>query len=626
MKRIAFVSVISLIVAFVCGAAPASVDTPEGVDLAQLDGWDIVIADDAIPSEKYAAQEFQELFRQASRVKLPIIQKTDRPDRHIFIGPSKMLRASSVGFAVDDFGDEDLRIVIRDGNIAIAGGRPRGTLYGVYTFMEDYLGVRFLTADHTHVPPVPDGHMLGPVDHFYHPPLSFRSTYYGEFKDQPDFSARLRNNFILYESKLGTKHGGSSSWRLINHSFFEQLPVEKYREEHPEYYALIDGKRLVEWQSQPCLTNPEVLRIVIESVKETLKSTPEVKNVSVSMNDNYNYCRCPRCAAIDEREGTPMGSLLTFVNAVADDIANIHPDIYVGTLAYLYARKPPKTIKARPNVQIMLCSIECSILQPINDPNSKMNRSFCEDLVAWGKICKNIMIWNYNVNYHCYLWPVPNLRVLEPNVRLFVNSGAKGVFMQAAGDSVAGDFSELRTYIICRLLWNPNLSGQKLMNEFLDLHYGKAAPPVRRFINFMHDRVAAKGIERNCFGSARRDFGIDDEIISAGLKAFQEASRLADNDQIRRRVEQASISVYGAAIEEAYRWAWLNVGGVLGRPTQPGERTMDPAFARQYRHHLKRFFDLCETYGVTRWTEVYPIENTRNMMRRAYGLKEDESF
>ena len=321
-----------------------------------------------------------------------------------------------------------------------------------------------------------------------------------------------------------------------------------------------------------------------------------------------------------------MGSLLTFVNAVADEIAKTHPDVYVGTLAYLYARKPPTTITPRPNVQIMLCSFECSILQPINDPNSEMNRPFCEDLVAWGKICRNIMIWTYNVNFHCYLWPVPNLHTLEPNVRLFVNSGAKGIFMQAAGESVACDFSELRNYIICRLLWNPNLSGQKLMDEFLDLHYGKAAQPIRRFINFMHDRVAAKGIENNGYGSARRKFGIDDQIISAGLKAFKEASRLADNDQIRRRVAQASISVYGAAIEEPYRWSWLHVGGLRNRPRQPGQRTMEPEFAREYRYHVKRFFELCETYGVTQWHNGAPIENTRNMMRRAYGLKEDESF
>jgi len=198
--------------------------------------------------------------------------------------------------------------------------------------------------------------------------------------------------------------------------------------------------------------------------------------------------------------------------------------------------------------------------------------------------------------------------------------------MQAAGESVAGDFSELRNYMICRLLWNPNLRGQELMDEFLDLHYEKAAPPIRRFINFMHNTVAAKGIESDCFGSARRHFGIGDQIIGAGLEAFEEALQLAGSDLIRRRVEQASISVYGAAIEEPYRWAWLHVGGLRGRPAQPGGKTMEPEFARRYRPHVKKFFDLCETYGVTEWHGNAPIENTRNMIRRAYGLEEEEPF
>ena len=52
------------------------------------------------------------------------------------------MRTSNVGFETGKLGEADLGIVIRDGNIAIAGGRPRGTLYGVYTFLEDYLGDR----------------------------------------------------------------------------------------------------------------------------------------------------------------------------------------------------------------------------------------------------------------------------------------------------------------------------------------------------------------------------------------------------------------------------------------------------------------------------------------------------
>ena len=133
-------------------AACAMAAPQQGVDLAQLAGWDIVVADDAIPSELYAAQEFRSIFAQASGIELPIVNTTDRSDRHVLIGASKPLSDAALGFDVAAMGSEELRIVVRDKLIAIAGGRPRGTLYGVYTFLEDYLGVRFLTADHTHVP------------------------------------------------------------------------------------------------------------------------------------------------------------------------------------------------------------------------------------------------------------------------------------------------------------------------------------------------------------------------------------------------------------------------------------------------------------------------------------------
>ena len=103
----------------------------EGVNLAAMQGWDIVVSADAIPSEKYAAEEFQEFFAEASGIRLSIVTSVDRPDRHIFIGPGESLHSSPIGFGVNDLGGEDLRIVVRNGNIAIAGGRPRGTLYGV---------------------------------------------------------------------------------------------------------------------------------------------------------------------------------------------------------------------------------------------------------------------------------------------------------------------------------------------------------------------------------------------------------------------------------------------------------------------------------------------------------------
>lgn len=584
-----------------------------GVDLAALEGWDIVVADDATPAEAYAAEEFQSLVGQATGRKLPIVRAAERPDRHVFIGAGKAMRASPVGFDITGYGPEDLRIVIRDDLIAIAGGRPRGTLYGVYTFLEDYLGVRFLTADHTHVPRVDGWRVVGPVDRFYRPPLGFRWSYYGETNTNPAFAARLRCNTVSDDPK----YGGRTGVLLIGHSFGSQIPSSKYGKEHPEYFALRDGKRLSpvanDWyETEPCLTNPEVLRIVTEAVLAELKDNPNRENISVSQNDNDKYCRCPACAAIDEREGTPMGTLLTFVNAVADEVARHHPRVRVGTLSYWYTRRPPRTVRPRPNVQIQLCSIECCVIHPINDPDCPKNREFCQDMDNWGKICSDISIWNYNTNFSNYMLPFPNLRVIEPNIRYFVAHHARGVFMQAAGDARGAELSDLRNYMMAGLLWDPNRSGRALFNEFLELHYGRAAEPIRRFIDLVHDRAEASGRHQNCFGK-EKDYGLDESLARAGLEAFEEALRRAGDDAVlRARVEKASLSAYRLALAPIW---YL-----------PEDAKIDPALAERMRPLARTFFELCGKHGVTHQSEGRQMEHAHKRIKKIFGVPEDGSL
>jgi len=581
---------------------PAGAEIPRGVDLAALEGWDIVLDGKASPGVVYAAEEFQGLFEKASGKKLPILRKADRPDHHVFIGPGGPMEKSNVGFQVKDYGPEDLRIIIRDGNIAIAGGHPRGTLYGVYTFLEDYLGVRFLTADHTHVPPVGPWKVVGPIDRFYHPPLAMRWSYYGEINRNPPFAARMRVNTVTGDARLGGRTGITN----ISHSFYRQIPSQKYGGEHPEYYCLIDGKRraIVKndgYENEPCLTNPEVLKIVTGAVLKEIEAHPQNENVSVSQNDNNKYCRCEKCAAIDSREGTPMGSLLTFVNAVADEVAKKHPGIQVGTLSYWYTRRPPKTLKPGPNVQIQLCSIECCLIHPIADPGCPQNVEFCRDLQNWGKICKNISIWNYNTNFTNYLLPCPNLRVIEPNVRFFVANNARGIFMQAAGNAMSAELSDLRNYMMSNLIWDPGRSGEELMDEFLKLHYGRAAPRIRDYIDLIQDAAASSGLHRNCFAGRASQYGIGESIASPALALFQEALNLAESDAVKRRVEKASIAAYRLAIEPV--WNAKNPSRVK------------PELLEKMRPLIKRFLELCERHGVDRAAEHVAYSSARERLR-----------
>ena len=578
----------------------------KGVNLSDLGGWDIVTATDALPSESYAAEEFQTHVELATGIKLPIVNEAKGSVRHVFIGPSRPMRQSKAGFDTADFAAEDLRIVIREGVIVIAGGRPRGTLYGVYTFLEDYFGVRFLTADHTHVPPVGDWRVVGPVDRFYHPPLEMRWSYYGEPNRDPSFAARLRTN----AGGLTEKQGGMSTLININHSFFYLINSSEYGEKHPEYYCEIDGKRRASVAkdvggdgNQPCLTNPDVLDIVTEKVLAQIESYhPGWRNFPVSQNDNSYYCRCVNCAAIDEREGTPMGSLLTFVNAVADRVAEKHPDVWIGTLSYSYTRKPPVNLKPRPNVHIQLCSIECCVIHPINDPNCPKNVRFCGDLTNWSPLTDKISIWNYNTNFRDYLLPCPNLRVIEQNVRFFVANKARGIFMQAAGDGISGEFSELRNYLIANLLWDPNRSGTELIDEFLSLHYRESSPPIKRYIDLIHDAAEDSGVHRHCFARKSKLYGIDPALAVPALELFAEARSLARSDDIRARVDKASIPAYRLAIDPV--WA-------VEDPS-----TLDQDQLKKAQPLIKRFLELCDRFDVDLITEATPFETVRPRLIR----------
>ena len=271
-KTLRFVVLIAMATLFTGGRMVIA--APAGVDLSDCIGWNIVVDAAAIPSELYAAHEFQQYFEQATGTRLPIVNDVNDPNDHVYIGAGPAMRASAVGFDVDDFGDEDFRIIVRDQNIAVAGGRPRGTLYGIYTFLEDYLGVRFLTHDHTHIPTLDAGHVVGPLDRCYHPPLGFRWSFYGENSAQPEFATRRRVNTITSDPRLGGKTGRS----LISHSFGRQIPSDTYGREHPEYYGEIDGQRRAVVNddfrdNEPCLTNPDVLKIVTASVLAELAPT-----------------------------------------------------------------------------------------------------------------------------------------------------------------------------------------------------------------------------------------------------------------------------------------------------------------------------------------------------------------
>ena len=494
----------------------------------------IVIAADAAEPERHAANELAGFLRQITGAKFEIQAPPATGLSRILVGPGAA-KSAVADFSTDGLGSDGIVIRTVGDDLILAGGRPRGTLYAVYTFLEEHVGCRWWSSKASTIPVKPTLE-IDTLNIRYVPPLEYRETFWFDSFDG-DWAVRNKSNGN--SERLDAKRGGKHIYQGFVHTFFPLIPPEKYFEDHPEWFSEINGKRSHE-RTQLCLTNEEMRAELIRNLKERLRNNPAATIASVSQNDWHGNCQCSKCAAIEKEEGSPAGLMLRFVNAVAEEIEDEFPNVAISTLAYQYTRKPPKITKPRPNVIVRLCSIECSFSKPLSD---ERNKKFRDDIVGWSKICNRLYIWDYTTNFRHYIMPHPNLRVLGPNVKFFVNHSVKGLFEQGAYTSNGAEMAELRAWVLAKLLWNPALDAQELIDEFIVGYYGPAGPHIKDYLQITHDAVEASGDHLGCFSQHTAKF-LSFETLSKGwerLKAAEAAVR--DNSDLRFRVQVAQMPI-----------------------------------------------------------------------------------
>lgn len=477
-------------------------------------------------------------------------------------------------------GDEAFRVAIGEQGIEIHGNSVRGAVYGVYDFLERDLGCRFLAED---CEVVPDRPALAVEEgtRACAPAFAYREVYWRGALDGR-FALKCRLNSA--RADIPDEWGGRVAFYNYSHTFDELVPPSVYFADHPEYFSLVDGKRLGE-KTQLCLTNPEVLRICIEGVRGWMRDNPDCTIFSVAQNDWYSPCTCEACRAVDEREGSMAGSLLHFVNSIADAVAEAFPRNFLHTFAYLYTRKAPRYVRPRPNVIVRLCTIESCFSHPLDacayavDDIDVMETSarvfqptahpFVEDLKAWGEVCDTLYIWDYTTNFANYLQPFPNLHVLQPNLRLFRRHGVKGVFEQGNyAPGQCGAFGGLKIYLLSKLLWDPDVNVPLHTAEFVIGYYGRsAAKPVQDYLDLMQ-RAAMRG-HMSLFDGAEAAY-LDDETLRAGEALLRGARDGAETPVQRERLERELLSV------RYIRLVRLPLG-------TPGRAALVDAFARDVR-------------------------------------------
>jgi hypothetical protein len=491
----------------------------------------IEVPEGAGEPERRAAGILQSSIRKMTGVELPI-QASARPGREYVaaVGFGTEALPPDVAAQAGSLRPDGFLVATSARNLYIVSGGGRGVVYGVVHLLEKYFGCRKYSPS-VEVFPKRTDLILGCAFDADKPVNEVRIVN-GEFALDPDYRdwMRLHVQDDLYGSGYYV------------HTFQKLIPWQTYFASHPEYFALMNGQRTID---QPCLSRPEVLDIVVRNLRDAMAAQPEKKIWSVSQNDNSSYCQCPECLKAIDEEGSPSGPVIRFANQVAA----LFPDKTVSTLAYQYSRPAPRLTQPAPNVQVMLCTIELNRSLPIAEDLS--SRSFIRDIRDWARVCGNLYLWDYTVNFSHQVSPFPNLHILQPNIQFFVRRGVRQHFQQT-NTSPGHEFSELKGYLLAKLLWNPDIDTGAVMDDFLNGYYGKAGPLVRRYIDALHAALERTGAKLDIYEPPA--VHADDDLSTADIAAYnaifdKAEAAVAGDPAVLGRVRTARLPLMYALLE-----------------------------------------------------------------------------
>lgn len=458
--------------------------------------------------------------------------------------------------AHEKFSDDEYAILTKSGNLIINGGK-RGVLYGVYTFLEKYCGVRYLT-DTVEKLADTEAVEIGEICERFNPVFEYRELCDWNAWD-PDFSVKMKINGTFVrklreEDGFGVGYAGGTAGLV--HTFHELVPPEKYYREHPEYYALdANGNRD---PSGLCFANEEMFSVLSENAEQWLKAEKSPTMISVSINDGNTFCQCEKCREIYGRGGNDTDALLEFVNKFARKIRETYPEILVDTISYGETEQPPRIVRPEQNVIVRVCTWcagNYTIAQALHSKETAEDaildrtRLAAERIQKLSELVSKIYVWDYPYCYHIINCHYPVLGVMRENYRFFAQHGVKGIFVN--GETDTADFVGLKVYLLSKLLYDPYMSEEEFAahaEDFLYGFYGRGGKYIAQFLQY----AASLGRKGKAYSSLsshadiyglklREDGTYDDTFIRKGQSYFEKALACAETDAERARIKKASL-------------------------------------------------------------------------------------
>lgn len=506
---------------------------PEIPSVPPFDG-EIVLKPNSAPAEERAAREIAHWVRMISGKRLPTLARpTPKDNTKIFIGKT---------FASERFPNDLTRLRNSDGfavrkqgkNIYIFGDRPRGALFGACRFIEkntDLIWARPRTE-------------FGTV-YSKNPDLTFTET---SFISIPTFKHRVTGHYRFYApGRIWQGRNGLNTSPIMNRYFEEEAGAgdsvlsvpfrnaikvnhtyEDLKANHPDYFALINGKRRIYPNSGYfCFTNPEVPKVMAEGIStlidEAEREGREIDTVNLGFPDGWDVCACEECLKDIKLENGDVLSTNTaysqkaplffstrmfmMLNKVAELVAEKHPDVTILALAYIYTSEPPG-VETHPAISPFFCAYSTSNMRfPILDGAHN------GDKAVWQRRYKEWLRRNKerkNLSLFTYLSPAGFSAMADAfatDVKEMVDSGGCHYvrFPFAAPDvpveetlkfykpmGCPWNYRAMEQWDCARLAWDPGLDPQKLREYYIQRAYREAAPEMLEFYNIMRNAWSDK--------------------------------------------------------------------------------------------------------------------------------------
>ena len=456
--------------------------------------------------------------------------------------------------------------------LKLSASTPVSLLQGVYYVLQEHVGCRWYVGGETgEVVPRADTITLPLGTQSVRPSWPVRTFF---LRQDEEYWWALRNGLNGWFSRefvdsLGSGVGDDLLYQQPGvggfHAWFRILDPKQYRDEHPEYYALVDGRRVHGGihSGQICTSNEEVIALIAHKARVYFQENPGARYYSIAPNDGYGWCQCEHCMKLEtelggprpwrERPGLSVVSdrQVQFANEVAKRALPGLKGRELIIFAYVSHAPPPLKVRPAPGVTVWLCHYApACYAHSIDDPDCPPNAAFFEYVQGWAECAERMGYYAYTDKSMWQGLPRPIVPQMMRDINVLYQLGWRRYVAQSSARNW-GQMGSLY-WTTARLLWDVDADVGTLQDDWYRGFYGPAGPGMRRFVESLQQAVAESGEHFAAGPDVAGPKVFSAEALTAAREHLTAALEAADKDQVRERVEKRLASFEAGTTRMAF--------------------------------------------------------------------------